>query len=733
MNTIAYHSTGFTIRAITTLFKTHIRVHNQESVPDGALIFVANHFTRIETFFLTEIVYQVTGKRAVWSLADAKLFDSALGKFLDAMGAVSTQNPDRDRLMVKSLLTGEASWIIYPEGRMVKDKKTVQNGRLRVAYAGGMHAPHTGAATLALRTEFYRRRLRRLVSTAPEEARRLLDRFEINDFSTVRDCGTFIIPVNITYYPIRAKENLIHYLAGRFVEQLPDRVEEEIMTESTMLLSGVDIDIRFGAPIAITEQIERTPVSKDIASPQSFDFDDPIPSRGDLRHQAIKLMEQYMTAIYRMTTVNPDHLFAAMLRKMPRKHMTCGDLRRRVYALAGKGLQADGIYLHPALRHDPLDLITDDRFGRFADFIGLAEETGVVTRDGERLEKKRSKLSPRFAGNLKDWHRARVENPVAVIANEVEPLHALQTQVRRTALLPAWWVRRRIAARLIQREAREFEQDYARFRIPGESKERAVGRPFLLKGHRRKNGILLIHGYLSAPLEVRALADYLNARGWWVYACRVKGHGTSPEDLARCSHQDWIGSVTRGYAIVANTCRRVVVGGFSNGAALALEAAARMATVSGVFAICPPLKLQNYRARFAPALDMWNRIMAKVGGDGAIKEFVDNEPEHAHINYFRNPIAGVKELERLITLLEPKLSQIMQPALVVQSLGDPVVDEKGSRRVFERLGSRNKQYVLFDFDRHGIILGPGAAQVHRCVARFLDDLCTHDRQYVSTD
>ncbi|MCX5883335.1 MAG: EstA protein, partial [Deltaproteobacteria bacterium] len=147
MNRFAYRTTGFAIKALSLFSKAKIHLHGE------------THFTRMETLFLPYHIYYLTGKKPVWSLGDADLFKGALGDYLKAVGVVSTRSPDRDMLIVKSLLTEEASWIIYPEGLMVKNKKLVEKGRFMLSYAGGKHPPHTGAATLALRTEFYRQRL----------------------------------------------------------------------------------------------------------------------------------------------------------------------------------------------------------------------------------------------------------------------------------------------------------------------------------------------------------------------------------------------------------------------------------------------------------------------------------------------------------------------------------------------------------------------------------------------
>ena len=716
MNQIAYRTTGLFIKTISALSKVRFNIHGEENIPNGSIIFVINHFTRIETLLLPYHIYRLTGI-PTWSLADDNLFKGAVARFLDSVGAISIRNPDRDRLVVKTLLTGEALWILFPEGRMVKSKKIFDKGRFVIFYAGGKRPPHTGAATLALRTEFYRQRLKEMMHAKPEESNRIKDILEINDIEPVFGTTTYIVPINVTYFPLRSKENILNVLADHLVDTVPERFKEEIMTEGTMLLSGVDIDMRIGPPIKAKDYLKRSTVERDIKTTDKIDFDDPIPSRRDMRKSALLLMQRYMSAIYNMTTVNHDHLFASILRMVPQRRIHTYELRQRVFLAASDGLVRLGIHYHSNLNGNQIDLLTDDRFSRFKDFVTLAVEKKVVKQRGKTLVKDPLRFSFSF-----DFHNIRIANPIAVIANEVEPLRLLQRYLRGISWMPRFWLRRKIAHRLIQRAIVEYHTDYHTFFRHGESKKQTVGMPYLIKGTSRNVGVLLIHGYLAAPLEVKELAECLSRRGIWVFVPRLKGHGTSPEDLATRSYADWVESVNLGYAIIRNQCERIVVGGFSTGAGLALDLATRIDDVAGVFAVCPPMQLHDLSTRFVPAVDVWNRLMRRVQLNGAKIEFVENHPENPQINYIRNPISGVRELERLMDSLKPKLSSLKTPALIIQSSEDPVVDPKGSKRIFERLGSENKQYIMFDFDRHGILLGEGADRVHRVIGDFVDGL-----------
>jgi hypothetical protein len=50
------------------------------------------------------------------------------------------------------------------------------------------------------------------------------------------------------------------------------------------------------------------------------------------------------------------------------------------------------------------------------------------------------------------------------------------------------------------------------------------------------------------------------------------------------------------------------------------------------------------------------------------------------------------------------------------------VRPSGSRRAFNRIGSEDKSYILFNFDRHGILLGKGSRRVYKAIWNFIEEL-----------
>ena len=721
MNRFAYSLTGLAIKTLSSFSKAKIKIYGEDRIPQGPNIFVINHFTRIETLLMPAIINRIT-KLPVWSLADSRLFQGSVGTWLDMVGGVSTKDPHRDLLIVKKLLTGEASWIIFPEGRMVKNKKVFEKRRFLISYAGGKHPPHSGAAALALRTEFYRKRLLSIAKTAPDEAKYLMDLFKIDSIKSVSSAHTCIVPVNITYYPIRAMENVISKISDYFVDNMQDRMKEEIIIEGTMLFSGVDIDIRFGKPVIINRFIKDNDIFKDISSIKRINFDDQLPSRRSMHKVARNIMRTYMGRIYSMTTINHDHLFASVLKMTPYTNMNVNDFKRRVFLAATGMRNRQGLFIHKSLQSDQTHLLTDDCHNKFSEFIQLAVEKKIIKEKNNIISKNTSRFSVAFKDAIKQGHAVRIDNPVAVMANEVEPLICLQRELRCLAWLPEFIIRNKTSDFLEKQAMDTFHNDYDAFYIHGESKTKDVGTPYLLQGDSKQTGVVLVHGYMAAPFEVRNLAEYLSKKGLWVYVPRLKGHGTSPDDLATRSRQDWIQSVDEGYAIISSICQKVVAGGFSTGGGLALDLVSRVDGLKGVFAVCPPMVLQDFSAKIIPVVHIWNKLLKKAKINGGKKEFIQNNPENPHFNYTRNPLSGVSELGKMMDNLSGRLQDIKTPALVIQSQGDPVVDPKGSKRLFELLGSKKKDYVVFNYNRHGILIGEGAESVYKTIADFIEHL-----------
>ncbi len=716
MNRFAFYMSSYVLKTFSPFSKAEVFVHGEKNIPDGSIIFTANHFTRFETILLPYYIHAIT-KKPVWSLADADLFQGNLLKpFLENLGAVSTKDPHKNYLITKNLISGDAEWIIFPEGMMVKNKNFFKHGKFEIEIDDHTVKPHTGAAIIALRCEFYRERLRRMKNKNLDEFKRLIDYFEIADPARILAIQTYIVPVNITYYPILPKDNLLSKLAEKFMDNPSVRTMDELKTEGSMIFSGVDIDIRFGKPIIIKDYLINSFIESDLTSRREMDFDKNICSGPAIKERSKKIMTQFLTSIYSMTTINCDHILAAMLRYLP-KHLTGEDiytLKCRLFLAVTLLISKTKHSFHRNLYQNQISLLTDDRHKRTEDFFNTAFDIGIIT-----LKKKSIQIDSEKINSPHSFHNVRIENPIYVMANEIEPVKEAVQFIKRVVEMTSDEVMRQVKNTLLDKTKNDYFNAYKKFYTKEESKEKRIGAPVFLKSENQKAGVLLIHGYMAAPEEMKKLAQYLYEQSFTVYVPRLKGHGTAPEDLSETKYIEWIESVEEGYVILKHTCEKLFVGGFSTGAALALDLCRRTNDIQGVFAVAPPMQLKDLGSHLAPAITMFNNMMKKAYLSNMTKEFVTNNPENPHINYLRNPVSGIRELERLTKNLASVLKDIKLPALVIQSRNDPVVNPDGTFKLFNKIGSAQKEYFLFDYDRHGILLGKGAGRIYKSIENFI--------------
>jgi len=275
----------------------------------------------------------------------------------------------------------------------------------------------------------------------------------------------------------------------------------------------------------------------------------------------------------------------------------------------------------------------------------------------------------------------------------------------------------------MQQESLLFERDYKKYFLKGETKPSHIGEPYLLHHPETNRGVLLIHGLMAAPEEVREWADFLYSQGYTVYAPRLAGHGTSALDLAEQSFYDWVDSVNRGHNILKTCCGQIVVAGFSTGAGLALhQAVTKPGAFKAVISISAPLKFKSFSSRFAEQLDRWNLFLSAMGIKRLRMDFVLNHPDNPHINYGRCPVRSIVQVKALMKKVYAVLPSLLIPVLIIQADNDPKVEAKSGRKIYDCISSPDKIYREVHFHLHGIVRGEITCDVFPEVADFLNRL-----------
>ncbi|MBN2003596.1 MAG: alpha/beta fold hydrolase [Anaerolineae bacterium] len=229
-----------------------------------------------------------------------------------------------------------------------------------------------------------------------------------------------------------------------------------------------------------------------------------------------------------------------------------------------------------------------------------------------------------------------------------------------------------------------------------------------------EQGILLVHGFLTSPGEMRGLGDHLAAAGMTVLGLRLRGHGTKPEDLAGVRWQDWVADVQQGLARLRQSCARIGLVGLSLGGALALYSAAHEPVERVAVCSTPDTTgVQSSILAGASLASRWIRFLPKIGSDVR-----DPAARRAHFTYRRIPLAAVAEIPPLLRAMQSALPRVRVPVLLVQARRDQVIPRRSAAGIAARLGGpsqifyvpRGGHTVLVDYDRE---------QVFRAIAQWL--------------
>lgn len=108
--------------------------------------------------------------------------------------------------------------------------------------------------------------------------------------------------------------------------------------------------------------------------------------------------------------------------------------------------------------------------------------------------------------------------------------------------------------------------------------------------------ILLIHGLNDSAYYVADLGEALFRAGFNVVTILLPGHGTDTHDMLDATSEQWRNEVDTGLEMAQLVGRQVIVGGFSLGGALAIDAVLRHPETRGLLLFSPAIRLSHYES-----------------------------------------------------------------------------------------------------------------------------------------
>ncbi|GAP12510.1 esterase/lipase [Longilinea arvoryzae] len=217
--------------------------------------------------------------------------------------------------------------------------------------------------------------------------------------------------------------------------------------------------------------------------------------------------------------------------------------------------------------------------------------------------------------------------------------------------------------------------------------------PFYFEGS--DIGVLVSHGFTGTTQSMFYLGHYLAEKGGFtVIGPRLKGHGTTPADMAESTAEDWVRSVEHAMEKLQTRCRKIFITGLSMGGTLALYMAAMYPEVfAGAAPINGAVFLKNPGlASLAYGLGLPETVPG-VGSD--IKQ-----PGIVELAYPVVPVPAVRQIYALMGATQDLLPRIVCPMLVFQSRVDHVVHPSNAPFIFENVSSADKTLVWLEDSYH---------------------------------
>lgn len=208
----------------------------------------------------------------------------------------------------------------------------------------------------------------------------------------------------------------------------------------------------------------------------------------------------------------------------------------------------------------------------------------------------------------------------------------------------------------------------------------------------------LIHGYTGSPTDFNQLPFILhkefNAN---VKVLMLKGHGTKDKDLDDVEYQDIMKQIETELKKDIKEGKKIILGGVSLGAILALILASEHKEIYGLFNVCAPYSFK-FPFNLPGIRNLWK--IKKYWKKKRMPE--EKNDREKTFSYSQMHAKGLKVVHDAMNVLGKKVTQIKCPILTIHSLTDPIGHHKSLNQIQNSVKSNVKSDRLLNTKVHNV-------------------------------
>ncbi len=207
--------------------------------------------------------------------------------------------------------------------------------------------------------------------------------------------------------------------------------------------------------------------------------------------------------------------------------------------------------------------------------------------------------------------------------------------------------------------------------------------------------IVFIHGYSASRQELSPLTENIAQRlKANLFLTRLTGHGQDANAMNDVSIPALQNDVAEAYEIGKKIGKKMILMGNSTGATLLTCFASNLSLpqVLGLILLSPNYGLQNKQSEWLllPLARYWMPIFK-----GKHYEFVPSNERQAQYWTCKYPLTALVPMMKFVQMARnARLSNIALATLILYATEDQLIDNEQTKRIYGKLGSRNKKMEL---------------------------------------